>query len=226
MNHDEVKELLPGYVLGALDGADRKKVDRHLRFCLKCRTTARGDRAVAEQLAFAVRLQRPPASVKALLMQRVAAEPMAAHKPRAGWRGAPRWMLAVAVVPWIAVVGLSTALAMLLQPAPAPAMKVMKVHGAHGLVGRLTMIPGQPTAFLMLTHMPTLHHGESFACWLERNGAMERVYNFGLWPRSDDTAVVFRAQHPLDSYTLLAVTMEAGAHPAHPTGTLLATTRL
>lgn len=228
---DKVKDLLPGYALGALDDPEVGVIERHLRLCMPCQIAARADRAVVEQLGFAAPLHQPPPEMKACLMSRVAREPrtytaLFPARPRIRLRGIPRWLVAAAVLPWLAVMALSAHLFMSLQNTPAHALKVMNVVGSRGETGHLAMITGETTAFLMLTHMPALRAGRWFTCWLERNGKMEYVNNFGLLPHSDEASFVLHAPRPLESYSRLAITIEVSAHPIHPTGAILASGKM
>jgi anti-sigma-K factor RskA len=62
--HDEIQELLPAYVLDAIDDADRARVERHLPQCDVCARVADAYRPVAELLPFAATPVEPPADLK------------------------------------------------------------------------------------------------------------------------------------------------------------------
>jgi anti-sigma factor RsiW len=47
--HDEAEELLPWYVTGKLDAADRERVEKHLTECADCQAELRAERALAAE---------------------------------------------------------------------------------------------------------------------------------------------------------------------------------
>ena len=47
--HDEAEELLPWYVTGRLDAADRERVEKHLTDCARCQADLRAERRLAEE---------------------------------------------------------------------------------------------------------------------------------------------------------------------------------
>jgi anti-sigma factor RsiW len=47
--HDEAEELLPWYVTGRLDAADRERVEKHLTDCSRCQAELRAERRLADE---------------------------------------------------------------------------------------------------------------------------------------------------------------------------------
>src|SRR3954447_15160829 len=47
--HDETEELLPWYVTGRLDAADRERVEKHLTDCSRCQSDLRRERHLADE---------------------------------------------------------------------------------------------------------------------------------------------------------------------------------
>ena len=47
--HDEAEELLPWYVTGRLDAADRERVEKHLTDCTRCQAELRAERRLADE---------------------------------------------------------------------------------------------------------------------------------------------------------------------------------
>lgn len=228
MTPEHPEDLLPGYALTALDQSERVEVERHLNVCVGCQAATQENRAYVAQLAFGVPLRQPPAELKESLMQRIAAE--AAASPVDATTGQirrlPRWLMATTILPWVGVAGLVAALLAALQNQPASALTVASLSGPHGAYGQLAMAPNGSSAVLMLTRLPALPKGHTYICWLERNGVMERAGSFSLLPHSDDAEMVLHPPHPMNSYSLLSITMEADTRLDHPTGTLLATGHL
>ncbi len=64
MDHESIEELLAGYVLRALSGADAHEADRllseHVPVCARCRDTLAGFQEVAGDLALQASAARPP----------------------------------------------------------------------------------------------------------------------------------------------------------------------
>lgn len=232
MSHDEMPDLLPGYAFDALDDVETARVKEHLRVCMPCQLSAESDRAVVENLAYAVPPEHPSPRVKELLMERIATESAGLpSRAPAGWsasglrgrlRAAPGWLVAAAVVPWIALLGLGATFMMSQQRTPAQQLTVKSLRGPHGEFGHLVMVPGSSSAVLDLMRMPALPAGQRYACWLERHGRMEHVANFTLMPHSHAASVMLHAPHPMSSYAGLDISMEASPHPVWPSNVLLA----
>ncbi len=64
MTHEELRELIGGYLLGALSEAERAEVEAHLRGCEECRTDVRALSRVVSGLAWAVPQHEPPARLR------------------------------------------------------------------------------------------------------------------------------------------------------------------
>ncbi len=66
--HDEIQELLPAYVLDAIDDADRARANQHLAQCDDCARVATDLRSVADLLAHAVPLVEPPVGLRSRVL--------------------------------------------------------------------------------------------------------------------------------------------------------------
>jgi len=94
---DDAGELLPAYVLEALDAEERQALEAHLAACAPCREELRALQQVAAALALAVSWQQPPAHLEERV--RVAAAQEAGLSPLPGSltdlaplpTSAPRW---------------------------------------------------------------------------------------------------------------------------------------
>lgn len=101
MTHEEVRDLLTEYVLGALDAKTRADVDAHLAACPECRALQAEEARVFDALGRGVEPVAPPASLRDRILasarnERVAPAPapVSFAAPRAA-RSLP-WMLAAA----------------------------------------------------------------------------------------------------------------------------------
>jgi anti-sigma-K factor RskA len=60
----ELEEFYPAFILGAVAGHDRARIQAHLRSCDRCSRIIAGYQPVADALAFAAPLVEPPADLK------------------------------------------------------------------------------------------------------------------------------------------------------------------
>lgn len=69
---DHVEDLVPGFVLGALDPNERDLVEFHIRFCPRCAALVDRDLRTVGALALSVPAATPPVDAKIALFSRVA----------------------------------------------------------------------------------------------------------------------------------------------------------
>jgi hypothetical protein len=93
-----VRELLPEYAAGALDGRDRATIEAHLQSCTECRVEADAFVEVADSVLALAPLGEPPVGFEAAVLQRIGAP----ARRRVGVR-----VLAVAAAFVAAVLGLA-----------------------------------------------------------------------------------------------------------------------
>lgn len=116
----DVEPLCSAWVDGALNQADRERVERHLRGCEACRDEVDGLRQVRELLRN-LPVRRLPADVPVLAVP--SAEPShTAARPAPAWSGGQRVAAGVAVA-----VGLLSGAAFALGGQPPPDERVVKV---------------------------------------------------------------------------------------------------
>ena len=87
-HHEDDLNLLPGYALGALDDADRRRVAAHLDACPVCQKELAELAETVALLAFATPRTQPDPRVKGLLMARIAARGIRGNArvdPAPGW---------------------------------------------------------------------------------------------------------------------------------------------
>lgn len=71
MRHEEYKELLAIEAAGALEAGERGRLDAHLSSCEECRSELRELSDAAASLAYTVAPVRPPAAMRARILQSV-----------------------------------------------------------------------------------------------------------------------------------------------------------
>src|SRR5215469_16653485 len=99
--HEQFADDLSLYSLGALQGEERRAIEKHLEECSACRQELeklQGDLAL---LAFSASGPRPPSRSRERLMRAIAREPRRAEvrpQGRRSWWGALGWATAAASV--------------------------------------------------------------------------------------------------------------------------------
>jgi anti-sigma-K factor RskA len=73
-SHQEYRDDLPLYAVGALTKDESKQLERHLAECEECREELQSFRAAASQIAMAVEPETPPARVRQQLLARLEGE--------------------------------------------------------------------------------------------------------------------------------------------------------
>lgn len=78
--HDEAEELLPWYVTGRLDAADRERVEKHLTDCAQCQAQLRLERRLVDEYrAFSPQVEASWLTLRQRIDQSPVAPPVAAN---------------------------------------------------------------------------------------------------------------------------------------------------
>ena len=99
--HEQFADDLSLYALGALQGEERRALERHLEECSACRQELEKLQGDVALLAFSASGPRPPARSRGRLMAAIAKEPRRAQlrpQARLAWRSALPWMAALAMI--------------------------------------------------------------------------------------------------------------------------------
>lgn len=153
-DHDAAQELLPWYVTGAIDAADRSAFEAHLHACPQCQADLAVERRLAAEVAgLSIDVEHGWAALRARLPQQPRRAGLgaflaeAAAGLRRAWRASPAWLgWALA-----AQVGALAAVAVLVQATPmrSPAYRALG-HAAAPPAANLILIfrPGASEAGL------------------------------------------------------------------------------
>lgn len=183
----DLHELAAAYALGAVDDLERAAFERHLRTCTKCQEEVASYDGTLVSLATSAPPVAPPASLKASLMEQVAATPQrsarhpehSASAPTApsgrSWATRGRLLAAAAGVAAAAVVGVAV-----IQPweqptsvvVASPAERVLEASDARKFTAAvdgarviLTMSPSQSQAAVQTERMPSAPAGHVYQLW-------------------------------------------------------------
>ncbi len=226
-SHDEYRDNIGPYVLGALPELEAELLERHLAGCESCRAEVEDLRPVPAAIARSVPQVEPPPSLKASLMEIVNAEAAA----RAGEEPALRRRERRSLGAWLSGLQPRMAAAMALAVLALGVVVGVGVEKAVNDNGGSTMtiaakidrklmptgdaslaIKGQ-RGTLALTHAPQPPSGRVYQLWYQHGKTIERGGTFR--PQSDGS---YRASVPVAGTNAVLVTVErAGGAPA-PTG--------
>jgi anti-sigma factor RsiW len=195
--HEELRDDLAAFALGALKGNDAAAVAEHLAGCDPCREYVRWLQPAVDLLPASVAQVEPPERLRDSLMATVRAEAAtapAASEP-AREQPAPRWrswrglmmrpatalaalaVLAAGVIAGYAIGGSederSFVTAQAVGSIPAGAIAASVEHGAGG------------DAILHVERVPALERGDVYQAWVSRDGALEPSASFR--PAADGT---------------------------------------
>ncbi len=233
-NELHVTDLIPAYVLGALDGDEARLVAEHLKVCATCREELSEYEIVATQMAYAVPQVAPLPLLQEKLMARVrtsseaAPIPPSAALPQKNWWDAlvdlfrqplPRNLAIAAIVLAIAVGVWQTALPKK-QSAPAHTMQtiaLVSTEAAPDAKGVMIIGTDGRDGAVVVEHLPRLDENHQYQLWLIENG--ERTSGAVFSVDDDGYGVIaVRPDRPLTDFSAFGITIEpAGGSPA-PTG--------
>lgn len=227
MTHDEIRELLPAYAIGAVDPDERAQVEAHLATCRACRERLYDFEALAEDLLYAVPPAEVPPRVEARLRSKLRAERGRRRRPTFfRWRA-----LAVAAVIalflgvnayWVVqtrrleqqVQLQATALAAL---AEAPTLVLQGDTVAPQARGVLYMRPDAHVALLHIYNLPPLPPDKAYQVWLIHNGQRDSGALFQVRDQTE-VVVLIQAPKPMAEYQAVGITIEPASGSPGPTG--------
>jgi anti-sigma-K factor RskA len=93
-SHNQFRELVPGYALGALDPEERAAFEAHLGTCAECTKALDAARLVVSELAHLAPPAKPSAQVEDRLLRQVRSEASAKLQTTAAPAAVPGWLWA------------------------------------------------------------------------------------------------------------------------------------
>jgi anti-sigma-K factor RskA len=214
-NHDEYRENIGPYVLGALPELETELLERHLAGCESCRAEVEELRPVTAAIGRSVPQVDPPPSLKASLMEIVYAEAVPA-RPR---RSLGRWFaglqprMAVALALGVLALGVVVGVAadQLAGSGGSEATTVAaKIDRSRLPRGKASLTVDGGRGRLQMTGMPQPPAGRVYQLWYQHGKSIERGATFR--PAGDGS---YRADLPVRGADAVMLTVEReGGAPA------------
>jgi anti-sigma-K factor RskA len=223
-SHDDYKDNIGAYVLGALPELEAELLERHLSGCESCRAEVEELRPVTAAMARSVPQVEAPPSLKASLMEIVNAEaaaqvPSPEPRPR---RSFGSWLSGLqprmAAVMALAVLALGVVVGVAVDQlagggGSGTTTVAAKIDRKQMPTGDASLAVEDGTAQLELTGAPQPPAGRVYQLWYQHGKTIERGGTFR--PGADGS---YRADVPVSGADAVMVTVErAGGAPA-PTG--------
>jgi anti-sigma-K factor RskA len=230
--HENLRADLAAYALGALEGADVGRIERHLADCEGCRGYVRWLEPAVDTLPASVEQVRPPASLRASIMDVVQEEARAEEAARrerarpAGGRSWRDWFLRPATA-FAAVAALVVGVVVgqaLSDSGNEPNTIAAKPTGSAppGAVAATLSVEGNE-GVLDVARMPGLKRNEVYELWVQRGGRVAAAGTFELDPDGTASAPVGGSLEGADA---VLVTSEPSGGSLQPTSAPILTARL
>lgn len=243
MQEPHVTDLIPAYVLGALEPEEVDLVERHLEGCAACSAELRIQRRVAEELLVAATQRSAPPQVRERLLEQIralsaapsesGASPAAAAEaeqaPQAPPPPAPRSSNRIARA-WQAAfgrAGASTgddeadqALRDLMLDPESIVIAVSGTQDAPAASARLIASPQRSKAVLLASGLKAPGAGRAYQIWFLRDGQPVPNALFVVDRRGRGLSLATLGA-PLGSFDTVAVTPEPESGSPSPTGPIV-----
>jgi len=178
---EEIEELLPAYVLGALSAEESAAVARHLAGCFGHAGSLSAYEAVGDALAAGVPMVNPPSQLRERLLRSVAAPPATPRRSRRrlviGWAAAAALaVLVIASGAWALslqrqIDNQAALRARLLALARQPDAHMVPLEAAEGSLAKGVLIYTDSAAAVWAVALPPLEGAEVFQCWwIDKDG--------------------------------------------------------
>ncbi|HEX2347290.1 MAG TPA: anti-sigma factor [Ktedonobacterales bacterium] len=242
MQEPHVTDLIPAYVLGALEPEEVDMVERHLEGCAACSAELRAQRRIAEELLVAPAQRSAPPQVRERLLEQIralgaapsaqGALPAAAaaeQTPQATPQPAPRSSNRIARA-WQAAFGRAGAstdddeadqeLRDLMLDPESIVIAVSGTPDAPAASARLIASPQRGKAVLLASGLKAPGAGRAYQIWFLRNGQPVPNALFAVDRRGRGLSLATLGA-PLGSFDTVAVTQEPEGGSPSPTGPIV-----
>ena len=230
-DHDELRDDLAAYALGALNEDEAERLRHHLETCEGCQRQLRWLAEAVELLPRTVEQLEPPPELRESLMETVRAESrQAAREPPR--RARARWLSGFGLALWRPATAVAVAATLIVGVVAG-----YLIHGTDGGNGTSTLeaqaMGGArasgvlertgSTGILRVQRMPTLARDQVYEVWVQRGGSFEPSSLFV--PRRDHTADA-AVPNDLSGADAVLVTKEPRGGSRQPTSAPLLSVKL
>jgi anti-sigma-K factor RskA len=213
MEREEIHDLTAAYALDALDEADAREFEEHLRDCARCRDELRELSEAASTLAYAAPAPAPRPALRDRILDEVRRNgsnvvPLRARRTFFATAGLAAVAACVAIGLGLWAFSLQNSLDEEREASRATAL---------GPEGRGRLIVGDDrSAVLVLYGVPAAPRGKDYEAWIARNGRVEPA---GVFEGGRER--VFTLDKPVPPEATVMVTLEQEGGVAQPEGDVL-----
>ncbi|MGE5138095.1 MAG: anti-sigma factor domain-containing protein [Rudaea sp.] len=237
--HDEVQDLIPAYVLGALDPPEAARARAHLAGCAECTGVLREYQETADSLALGVPLAKLPPDLKSRTLEKAIGEGQPREEmgliptARRAWPhlGGAQLIAGAALVITLLTLAwsvwqstqFSQQLALqrdfvtVLAYAEGSALSVRGTALAPQAEGKLYVDRDSNVAALITVQLPPLKPGQIYQLWLTQAGGQYKSGGTFTVDSSGDGWLLVRAPSRLGEYARVEITVEPSGGSAAPT---------
>lgn len=234
IDHQSIRQLLPGYALDSLDEAESQLVSSHLPTCRECREEIVELQETVDELAFAVPLVEAPPDLKARLMERVEPQQltMAQAKvesgqqksPFAWWpKLAPAWgAISLVMILFLGATNLwlwqrVSQLEETSGPGRLQSIRLNNTDAVPEAEGYILVSDDGLSGALVVDNLPVLGEDQQYQLWLIRDGEYTSAAVLSVNERGyGGTRVI--APESLFGYEALSITVEPAGGSQNPSG--------
>jgi anti-sigma-K factor RskA len=228
MSRDELLELIPAYVLGALDEDERAEVEALLAIDTTAQEIEAEYRQIVDALPFTAESRQASPDLKNRLIQRINENDSAPNiktLPKSQPQRVSSRVLSLVAVITLIVIGVLFALSnsiftktpkdkfIELSNQPDSQEVVVKPSDENPSAGRLIIAADGQEAILQVQQLPDINTDQTFQLWLiDTEGAKDG----GLYQStdSDELYIVIPNERPVNTYTAFGMSVEpAGGSP-------------
>lgn len=220
-NHEEMKDLVAAYVLGAVPPSEVSFVRSHIMSCEECMAEADDYSAVASELALAVTPVPLPKNFADAVVEK-AIGPRVSAAPERRWRFSLMPALAAAAV-LIAFAVMTTQVVQTrqeLQDQGQVVSALLRGDNALDLSGSgavAKMVPTKDGALFVASGLQAAPENHAYQLWLLKDGQPESVAVFN----DEDGVVLIESEFDISGYDSAAVTLEPAGGSATPSDTVV-----
>lgn len=218
MDSGTIHELSAAYALDALDPAEEREFEQHLRTCEHCREDVASFEAAAAALAFGVESPEPPPALRGRILERVQSE-RAVVVPFRRRRVSFGVVSGLAAAAAVVAIGLGIWAASLsndldetraaLDVLADPSARTIELQGA---AGRLVVAP-EGEAALVVRNLDPAPEGQTYEAWVIEGKTPKPA---GLF-EGDDTRDLVLLERKVPANAVVAVTVEQDGGVDAPT---------